>query len=252
MSAFLPAIILVNPQMGENIGAAARAMLNFGLTDLRLVTPRDGWPNQRAVDMSSGALDMMPPVQIFETLVGALADRHYVYGTTARTRDMNKPVSEIRDAAVQFFARARNKQNIGFVFGPERTGLSNEGLALCHEIITVPTNPDFSSINLAQSVLLVAYEWFRVQGHEVNIGNKEAFAPHEKLEELFVRLEEELERGRFFRADDLRPTMMRNIRTMFMRAQFSEQEVSTFHGIISALIGNKTRKIKQTGGLVRR
>lgn len=232
-----PAIILVHPQMGENIGAAARAMMNFGLRDLRLVAPRDGWPNQRAVDMSSGALDVMPPVQVYDTLAEALTGCTYVYATSARRRELNKPICTLKEAAISSLKHERS----AFVFGPERTGLDNDDLALCHEMITVPTNPDFSSINLGQAVLLVTYEWF--QNREEH-GFQEPLerAPHEKLEEMFTRLEAELEAGHFFREEGLRPTMARNIRTMLMRAEFSAQEVSTFQGMISALIGNKTRK----------
>lgn len=237
-----PAIILDHPQMGENIGAAARAMLNFGFHDLRLVAPRDGWPNQSAIDMSSGALDMMPPVQVFETLPAAIKDLHHVYATTARRRDMVKPVFTPRGAAADAQARLQSGQKTGLVFGRERTGLENDDLALCQAIITVPTNPEFSSINLAQSVLLVAYEWQMTQdntpAYDLPAGSSFP-AENAQLMELFERLENELETHNFFRSAGLKPTMVRNIRTLLTRAQMTDQEVRTFHGIISALTGAK-------------
>jgi len=150
--------ILVHPQMGENIGAAARAMMNFGLRDLRLVAPRDGWPNERAIDMAAGAFDHMPAPQVFETLSEAISDLHKTYATTARARDMVKPVFT-PDAASEdgLEVLAQDGAKIGFVFGAERTGLENEDLSRCSAIINVPTNPDFSSLNLGQCVLLMSY-----------------------------------------------------------------------------------------------
>lgn len=236
-----PAIILVRPQMGENIGAAARAMMNFNLSDLRLVAPRDGWPNPRAIDMASGALDIMPEPQIFETLHEALADCQYALATTARRRDMVKPVFTPQGAMPELHKHSKT----ALVFGPERTGLENDDLALCNGFITVPTNPDFASINLGQSVLLLAYEWMRsIDGtpdQELPTGNS-APASHQELEDFFTRLEKELEAGHFFRDEGLRPTMVRNIRSSLIRATPTEQEVRTWHGIISSLIGNKTQK----------
>lgn len=235
-----PAVILVSPQMGENIGAAARAMLNFGLTDLRLVNPRDGWPNQAAIDMSSGALEKMPPVTVFSSLAEAAADCNYVYGTTARKRDMVKKVFTPRGAVND--AAGRAGQKTAFVFGPERTGLENDDIALCHAVITVPSNPDFWSLNLGQTVLLMSYEWMitkdQTKPQTLHTGDSIP-APHDKLDKFLARLEEELEAGQFFNARELKPTMIRNIRSMFMRAELTEQEVRTFHGIVSALNGKK-------------
>lgn len=233
-----PIIILVDPQMGENIGAAARAMLNFGLTELRIVNPRDGWPNQAAIDMSAGALETMPAVKVFDTLADAAKDIHYLFATTARPRDMVKPVFTPASAVTE--ARARADQTIGFVFGPERAGLSNDDVALCHAILTVDTNPDFSSINLAAAVLLLSYEWLAAQNDKsrVEMPTHKSFpVEHEKLEELLVRLEDDLDKGGFFRAPDQKPTMLRNIRNLFTRTDMTDQEVRTFHGMLSALTG---------------
>lgn len=231
--------------MGENIGAAARGMANFGLTDLRLVNPRDGWPNERAADTASGALEHMPPARVFQTLPEALADCQHIYGTTARERNMRKPVLNIQDAMKQAQAQYNQGLKIGFVFGPERTGLENEDLSVCHTAVMIPTNPEFSSINLGQSVFLTVYEWFRCTQNSrehPNTNLPHMPAPHENLYELLNRLESELDQAGFFRSDALRPTMMRNIRNMIIRGTPTDQEVRTFHGIISALIGKKSKK----------
>ena len=235
-----PVIILVQPQMGENIGASARAMLNFGLKDLRIVNPRDGWPNQRAIDMSSGALEQMPPVQVFDTLKDAIADLQVLYATTARRRDMVKPVFTPRGAAEDILSR--DDQKTGLVFGGERAGLSNDDIALCTHIINIPANPEFSSFNLAQAVLLVAHEFFQASDEtpdrNIDLGDSVP-APQDEFEHFFGRLESELESGGFFQSENLKPTMLRNIRSIFTRAELSMQEVNTLQGIVSALIGKK-------------
>lgn len=230
-------IILVEPQMGENIGAAARAMLNFGLTDLRLVKPRDGWPNDRAIAMSAGAFEHLGEPQIFDTLKDAIADLQFTYATSARRRDMVKPVFTPQGAVEDIGAK-----RTGFVFGPERTGLANDDIALCNALIHVPTNPDFASINLAQSVLLLAYELSKANDDSaprtLAYGDSEA-VPTAQLEEFLTRLEGELETAKFFKEQNLKPTMLRNIRAMFTRAELSTQEVKTLHGMVSALIKKK-------------
>lgn len=257
-----PSIILVTPQMGANIGAAARVMFNFGLTDLRLVAPRDGWPNAEAQANSAGALEVMPEVSVFDTLAEALADLHFVLATTARPRDMVKPVHDPQGAASAMRERSAGGQGCGFVFGAERAGLVNDDIALCQGIINIPTNPDFSSLNLAQAVLLCAWEWFRgfnpsslpageragVRGQGTNEhphpipppsggrDMKEFPAPHAELQNFFGRLEGALEEADFFKAPDLKPTMLRNIRSMFTRSDLTEQELRTLHGMLSALI----------------
>ena len=239
MSNSTPAFILANPQMGENIGAAARAILNFGYTDLRIVNPRDGWPNPRAQDTASGALDKMD-VQVFDTLKDALADIQCTFATTARTRDMVKPVFTPHAAAQEI--HARSGQKVAFVFGAERTGLTNDELALCTHIINIPTNPDFSSLNLGQAVLLIAsaayLEGDQTPARVLDTGDS-APAPQDELENFLSRLENELQDGGFFKAEGLKPTMLRNIRNIFTRAELSAQEVATLQGITSALLGHK-------------
>lgn len=246
-----PVIVLVNPQMGENIGAAARAMLNCGIEELRIVNPRDGWPNERADAMSSGAFEKMPPVQVFKTTAEALADCHYAFATTARERDMVKPVLTAREAAVDCRARESQGQKVAYLFGGERAGLGNEDIALSHAIITIPVNPDFSSLNLGQGVLLCAYEWFqqnaikglpRTATTEIGAEAKESLpAAHAELNNLYNRLEEELRAGGFFRTQEMQPTVMRNLKNMLSRAEMTSQEVNTFHGLITALTGKKSR-----------
>ena len=237
-----PAIILVNPQMGENIGAAARAMANFNLSDLRLVNPRDGWPSKIAEANSVGAFDFLKPVQVFENTADALKEFHTVYATTARPRDMRKNVFTPREAVKNIRGAMQENKKSAILFGRERAGLDNDDIALAHHIITVPTNENFASLNLAQSVLLMSYEFLRAQDKttpkEMPVGDSVP-ATHEETNELMDRLEQELENHHFFRNPDMRPTMMRNIRNMFLRSEITEQEARTFHGIISALIGNK-------------
>ncbi|MCE7886360.1 MAG: RNA methyltransferase [Alphaproteobacteria bacterium PRO2] len=264
-----PAIILVRPQMGENIGAAARAMLNFGLTDLRIVAPRDGWPNRAAIDMSAGALEIIPEVKVFETLADAVKDLHFLFATTARPRDMVKPVytpaaaiekilansPSLREGAGRGFTEPDHNASTlnphptlplrgrdfraGFVFGPERSGLENDDVARCHAILTMKTNPDFSSINIAASVMVICYEWLARQSDNIVSTPTNASFPaaHEKLEELLVRLEADLDKSGFFRAPDQKPTMVRNIRNLFTRTGMTDQEVRTFHGMLSSLTG---------------
>lgn len=239
-----PVIILVNPQLGENIGATARAMLNCGIEELRIVNPRDGWPNDRAQSMAAGAFDKMPPVQVYNSTAEALADCHYAYATTARPRDMVKPVFNAKQAASDVHERASTGQRCAYMFGCERTGLENDDIALAHAIITIPVNPDFSSLNLGQGVLLCAYEWFQASLESDprivrRIEEEDKPAAHAEWANLMIRLENELAEGGFFRTPEIRPTMIRNIRNMLSRGQMTSQEVQTFHGIIAALQGKK-------------
>lgn len=226
-----PVFILVNPQMGENIGAAARAMLNFGLTALRIVNPRDGWPNQAAIDNATGAFDDMDEVRVFSSLSEAIADLNYLFAVTARARDIAKPVFTPAGAAEEF----RKHIKSGFVFGPERTGLENDDVALCHGVLTIPTNPSFPVLNLAQSVSLMAYEFFKLSDATSPRTEPLDVAKAEKFDSMFLRLQAELEEQEFFKTDALKPTMLRNIRAMLMRGAWSDQEIRTFQGIISAL-----------------
>jgi tRNA/rRNA methyltransferase len=233
-------VVLVRPQMGENIGAAARAMANFGLSDLRIVDPRDGWPNERAQTMAAKAFDGHVSVQVFDTVDAAIAESHYVYATTARKRDMLKDVRAPTEAAEH--CSELGAGNIALVFGAERTGLTNEEAELCHSFITIPTDPDFSSLNLGQSVLLLAYEFSKVSPEQAEQGADDSLASVEQVEAFLSRLDDELEAHRFFQRLELRPSVMGVIRTFFLRSQMREQEVRTMQGVLSALIGKKGRK----------
>ncbi len=220
--------------MGENIGAAARAMANFGLRELRIVAPRDGWPSDAATANAAGAFDEMDEVRVFDTLQAATADLNYLFATTARTRVMAKPVFTPA-AAIEDTLR-RTEQKVGFVFGPERTGLENDEIVLCQGIVTIPTNPVFASLNLAQTALLIGYEFIRATNDAPALQPAQDIpATQDRLDEMFARLQGELEEAKFFKTEELKPTMLRNLRTMFMRGEWSDQEVRTFHGILSAL-----------------
>jgi len=240
-----PAIILLNPQMGENIGATARAMMNFGLTDLRLVSPRDGWPNERAIATASGALDKMPAPTVYESFEDSIHDLHFVLATTSRDRDMVKPIYSPARASEIMSARTNERQKAAFVFGCERTGITNEDLSLCQGIINIPANDDFASLNLAQAVLLIAYEWSTTNQKKPDteeLMQNHKPAPQSELHGFLTRLQTDLEDRNFFRAEGLKATMIKNIQNIFTRADISEQELRTLHGILSALRGNKTPK----------
>jgi len=237
-----PVIVLVNPQMGENIGATARAMLNCGLCHLRIVNPRDGWPNERAEAMSSGALDLMPPVQIYPTVADAIADCHTIYATTARPRDLVKPVLNPRHAAKNITETIKSGQKTAILFGAERAGLTNDEIAFAHKIISIPLNPGFSSLNLGQSVLLVAYEWsqqaFEAPEEHLPTGKSQP-ATAAEFNNFFNRLNEELTKSRFYRVDEMKDIISRNIKSLFQRANLTDQEISTLHGILTALTRQK-------------
>lgn len=230
-----PSIILINPQMGENIGGAARAMLNCGLDDLNIVNPRDGWPNERADAMSSGAFDIMPPVGVYTSTNDAIADCHYVYATTARPRDMIKPVFTAEQATQDMARRIAEGQKVGVLFGGERSGLDNDDVARAQAIITIPLNPDFSSLNLAQAVLLVSYEFSKHIESLQPQKTPEDIATLDELNNLYERLEMALEQNGFFRDKHRQSATMRNIKNMLARSELSAQEVRTYHGIISTL-----------------
>ena len=238
-----PHVILVNPQMGENIGAAARAMRNCGLDNLHLVNPRDGWPDERAEAMAAGALEVMPPVQIHDSLDKALHGFHYAYATTARPRDQVKPVFTPEGAAEDIHARSAQGGQCALIFGAERTGLTNDQIALANGIITIPLNPDFTSLNLGQAVLLTGYAWYshtrRVPDVKLHKGENVPYARWEEIENFLDRLETALEANHFFRNQDMRPSMRRNLRNIFNRAELTSQEVRTLHGVLTALLGEK-------------
>lgn len=242
-----PAIVLVGAQLGENIGTAARAMLNFGLTDLRLVRPKAGWPNVKALNAASGADEVIAGVRVFDDAADAIADLRRVYAATARPRDMAKPVLDAFAAAGAMRAAQGRGERSGVLFGPERTGLDNDDVALADAIVSIPLNPAFSSLNLAQAVLLVAYEWFRSgqgEGGHRMVPLKAGTRPATKaeLENFYRRLEGALDEAGFFASPKMRPVMVRNLRTFFARAEPSEQEVQTLHGVVERLRRPKGRE----------
>jgi tRNA/rRNA methyltransferase len=233
----LPAIVLVRPQMGENIGAAARAMLNFGLDRMRLVAPRDGWPNPKAVAMASGAGRVLDAAGVFDDLAGALADCDYVFATTARGRELAKPVLSPERAMEQARALQAAGKKVGILFGPERAGLENDDVARANAIVTVPVNPEFFSLNLAQSVLLMGYEWRRTGGevaHEV-MANTD-FASAIEVEKLADHYEGELERAGFFFPETKVDSMKLVLRNMWSRLGLTSSDVQRLHGMLRQLL----------------
>lgn len=233
-----PAIVLVRPQLGENIGKTARAMLNFGLTDLRLVAPRDGWPNPDAGPSAAGADSVLDEAQVFETLDDALADCNQVFATTVRPRDMIKEVVGPKDAVQQTRALAQAGGRTAFLFGPERSGLDNDDIARASKIVTVPVNPEFGSLNLAQAVVLLAYEYFQQEA-----GDKPAAidlnltpAPREAITGMYQQLEDALEVRDYFMPAPRAYLMRRTLRNILDRAAFTSQEVQTLRGMIKHLI----------------
>ena len=237
-----PTIILVQPQMGEKIGACARAMLNCGLTELRLVRPRDGWPNEKAVASASGADVVLDNVKVYETTAEAVADLQVVFATTVRSRDMIQRFVTPRAAAEEMRAHHIAGSRIGVLFGPERTGLVNDDLTLAETLITVPLNPSFASLNLAQAVLLISYEWFQTgelpPERFLHTGITRP-ATKAELVNFFERLEAALDCTGFFTSAEKRPSMVRTLRNAFQRMQMTEQEVRTFHGVVAALIDRR-------------
>ncbi|MEL6473638.1 MAG: TrmH family RNA methyltransferase [Pseudomonadota bacterium] len=228
-----PAIILVEPQLGENIGAAARVMLNFGLTDMRLVAPRDGWPNPAAQAMAAGAWEAGVTAQVFETVAAAAADLSFLLATTARPRGMEKPVYGPSEAI------AALPQQAGVLFGGEKSGLANADVALANAILTYPVNPDFASLNLAQAVGVFCHAWGDAQGRGGRFegsGDGEGVpASREDLVRMFEHFEVELARAGFFYPPEKTDLMKINLRNAFVRGGWTEQEVRTFRGAIKAL-----------------
>ncbi|ACT58280.1 RNA methyltransferase [Hirschia baltica] len=231
-----PAIILVSPQMGENIGATARVMANFGLKDLRIINPRDGWPNDKADTMSAGAFEWGVEAKVFDTLEAGLADLTYVLATTARPRGMEKPVFNAEEGIGALMSRP--DVGVGVMFGAEKAGLLNEDVALADGILTYPVDRSFSSLNLAQAVGVFAHSWAArtLEGEAkkefAGVGDS---ADREQLVRMFEHFEDELDRAGFFFPAEKRPVMTQNLRNAFIRAQWTNQEVQTFRGAVKAL-----------------
>ena len=240
-----PIILLVEPQLVENIGMTARAMMNTGLRELRLVNPRDPWPlgevhQSRMAAASSGADEILKNAKVFETLEEAIADLNYIYATSARSHDMVNRIMTPRAAVPDMIARANNGEKVGVMFGRERTGLINDYIVMANAKITIPLNPEFTSLNLAQSVLLIGYEWYQAQDQtpsDILHTGSSIPATREEYLNFFKRLESSLDEAGFFVASDMRPTMTRSLQNTLQRAAMTEQEIRTWHGVLSALIG---------------
>jgi len=233
-----PAVILIDPQLGENIGMVARAMLNCGLTDLRLVRPRDGWPSEPAEAAAAGATEVIAAARVYDTTTDAVAELRRIYATTGRPRGMVKTILTPRAAAEEMRGLAAEGTGCGVLFGPERSGLVNDDIALADSVIEVPLNPDFRSLNLAQAVLLVGYEWFQLGAETASrrIDMGEGFpATKAEMVNFYERLEAALDETGFLFPPEKRPRMVRNLRNLFDRAELTDAEVKTLHGIISAL-----------------
>jgi tRNA/rRNA methyltransferase len=248
-----PILILVRPQLADNVGMVARAMANFGLDDLRLVAPRDGWPNEKARAAASGANFIIDAARAFATLQQAIGDLSFVYATTARQRHLAKPVLTPEQAAQELRQRVEAGQSCGVVFGPERAGLETDEVAIADAIVMAPVDPKFASLNLAQAVLLMSYEWLkeckrgtlgRVTTYEEALEPGLQFrgsrpATKEELLGFFEHLESELDRLGFFNPPHKRQNVVRNLRTMFSRMNATEQEVRTLRGIVATLSHGK-------------
>jgi tRNA/rRNA methyltransferase len=235
-----PAIVLVRPQLGENIGKAARAMLNFGLTDLRLVSPRDGWPNPAAGPAASGADIVLQNARVFDSVAEAVADCAHVYATTVRKRGLMVPVVTPEEAAREIRAL---QEPTAILFGAERSGLETDEVAIAQKILTVPINPEFRSLNLAQAVILVAYEWSK-QGHVVipTEGEpQEPRAPHGHLEGLIGQVNEALDEVGYFFPPDRTQTTLHNIRTILTKPGWSTREIQALRGMIRAITHPRQR-----------
>jgi tRNA/rRNA methyltransferase len=246
-----PIVILVEPQLGENIGTTARAMANFGLSRLRLVKPRDGWPNPRAYVAASGADRILDEAVLYDTVEAAIADCTYVLATTARAHDQAKPVIGPEEAARVMAPRIAAGEAVGVVFGRERYGLENTEVALTDAIVTYPVNPAFASLNLAQAVLVIAYEWFKLAtggALPFAMPQKSDPATKEQLLAFFENVERELDRVEFFRPAEKHETMMINLRNIFHRMQPTRQDIQTLSGVIMSIA--EGRKGPARGGVL--
>lgn len=232
-------IILVEPQLGENIGTTARAMLNFGFENLILVNPRDDWPNEYAIKAAAGAIKVIEKTRVFKNLEDAMSEFNFAFSTTIRPRDMVKPVNGLEKMAEKSYKKLEMKQKIAFIFGREKSGLTNHQISLTDEIIEIPTNKNFSSLNLAQAVILVVSELnrFGVSYAKEEIVIPDSFPANKKdLISFFNHLERALDDSGFLKPVEKKPTMMMNIRNIFNRSNLTDQEVKTLRGVITALL----------------
>lgn len=246
-----PAVILVEPQLGENIGTAARAMANFGLEELRIVAPRDGWPNEAAEKASANAIHVIKNAVIYDQFEDAISDLQHILATTARPREMVKPTQSPETAARTIHEKAHGGERTGILFGREKSGLSNQEISFADTIVIAPVNPDCASLNLAQAVLLLGYEWRKAGSQTSELGRKTTFdgpakegiylketrpATKAELIGLFQHLQSELEISGFLRTVEKTPQMMRNIRNMIIRMNPTDQDVRTMRGMIASLV----------------
>jgi tRNA/rRNA methyltransferase len=245
-----PVVVLVEPQLGENIGAAARAMANFGLSRLRIVKPLQGWPNERAKVMAAGADRILESAELYDSMSAAVADCSFVLATTARTHDQAKPVVSAEQAAAEIAPRIEGGETVALVFGRERNGLENHEVGLADRILTLPVNPAFASLNLAQAVVIVAYEWFKRAHGDLPLEetHKSPPAPRQQLEAFFADLERELEKAEFFRPEEKRNVMRINLRNIFLRTELTQQDIRTLHGVVTAIVYG--RKGPARGGVL--
>jgi tRNA/rRNA methyltransferase len=245
-----PIVVLVEPQMGENIGAAARAMANFGLSRLRLVKPVQGWPNEKARVMAAGADRVLEGAQLYDSLADAIGDCSFVLAATARNHDQAKPVIGAAAAAAEMAPRVGAGETVAVVFGRERNGLENHEVARADRILTLPVNPAFASLNLAQAVVIVGYEWFKYAARELPFTAPERSPPvtKQQLDAFFADLERELDKVEFFRPDEKRGVMSVNLRNIFQRIAPTQQDIRTLHGVVTAL--TQGRKGPARGGVL--
>jgi len=246
-----PIVILVEPQLGENIGMAARAMGNFGLTRLRIVNPRDGWPNVHARRAASGADHILDHAELFDTVEQAVADCTLLLATTARAHDQAKPVIAPDAAAREIASQCLGGGTVGILFGRERSGLQNEEVALANRIVTFPVNPGFASLNLAQAVLLMGYEWFKLStagGLPFAMPERSERASQHQMQAFFDNLVRELDRVEFLRPREKRDTMLVNLRNIFSRMEPTRQDMHTLHGVVMAIA--EGRKGPAKGGVL--
>ncbi len=235
----LPVFVMVRTQLASNIGASARAMMNFGIQELRLVSPREDWLSSEARSMAAGADKILEEAKVFNDLSSAVSDLQYVYATSARRRDMIYEISNAEEGAIKLTQQILAGVKCGVLFGPERTGLLNDELMFADSVIEVPLNPEHSSLNVSQAVLLIGYEYFKHnnqnRNNENNILNSRV-AEKKDLIIFFNHLESELDKAGYFSIPEKRPKMLRNLKNIFIRSHLSQQEINTLHGVINDLV----------------
>ncbi len=234
-----PCFVLVRPQMGENIGAAARAMCNFGLKQMRVVAPRDGWPSQRAIAMASGAGSVLDQASHYKDIAAAIGDNHFTFATTARKRDLTKQTYSPKNAMLLAFKKILNGEKVSILFGPERSGLENQDIAQANAIISVPVNPEFPSLNLAQCALLLAYEWRLVSVPKQSpdkVLAQAQLATVEEVERLALHFEDSLDHAGFFFPRNKEEKMKVSLRNMWSRFPMTKKDIQIFYGILRQLV----------------